>query len=40
MFHISLLCEGNTKIMPEQPLSLGNEDTQCWRGMKKSLQKA
>tara|TARA_Y100001956_G_scaffold2402_1_gene2548 strand:- start:128 stop:250 length:123 start_codon:yes stop_codon:yes gene_type:complete len=40
MFHISLLCEGNTKIMPEKPLLLANEDTQCWRGMKKSLQKA
>jgi len=26
--------------MPEQPLSLGNEDTQCWRGMKRRLQKA
>jgi len=26
--------------MPERPLSLGNEDTQRWRGMKRSLQKA
>jgi len=26
--------------MPEQPLSLGNEDTQRWRGTKRRLQKA
>jgi len=40
MFHISLLYVGNTKIMPVEPLSLGDRESHCWRGMWRILEKA